>query len=397
MSIFTKTFTPKATPANIELARATALYYAKKEGEKAAKRATKKRTSIEAEVNNINMTFVDAAAKQQQSTGMTDEEIKKAQENIGAPTKQKEASKPVKEKAKTYKPMTDEEIKKAQEELNSYVTPKKSEEKASQQQKTQQPTKKVEKQETKTEAVEAAKDVTILDKDGKTVIAEMETPKAKPHIAVEAARDVTGASIMANFMNAPKPDEKVTPQQMNGSAFVQTVQNKPVMLPPQNDGVLPIDNVREFLNMNPQIAPPVSPVPGGAHKKAKELKKHVSFINGLHKQVDDIELTCLLNLVKGPWLRERMRQENAVGVNNPRLKEVPVETYDATGRFNYAFEIELAGKGQKKILVILMQSVPAYRNGMWTNDQTAFVTKRKEQVQAQPQEEPIAVNSNGNQ
>ena len=360
------------------LVMGTALFYAKKEATRVGKKAAKKRTTLKeaAEKMHLRITKPEDYDLEQPLEEATVQDV--VEETVAAEAKSEKVEAVVETVDGATVPVAAKVMDAAKEA-----------EVAKEQDKSEDKKEEAPKAEGKVEAtaekaaeevagaiVKAAENVAEAAKKAVDKVQEAGNTNGAvaPAAAMEMPGNISGGSIVSKFVKPSKPEEKVNVSQMNGSGFVNTP--APVILTPPAEAGSGIDGVKAFLAQNPQIAPPVSMFPQyNINQKVAELKKTVTFIEGLHKGVDVIEIDCMLNTIKGPWLREKLRQNHASGVNNPKLVEVPIEKYDKTGNFNYAFEIDLKGSS-KKTLVLLYQSVPTFNNGAWMNNTTLFTSKK---------------------
>lgn len=138
------------------------------------------------------------------------------------------------------------------------------------------------------------------------------------------------------------------------------------------------DAIRQMIaSSQNQIMPVYDPMPDKTiQQKAEELKKHVTFLEGAHKGIDQIQVISLLGLINSPLLRTKMNEYGSVDrPNNPKLFEIPLDTHireDQKGKYDMAFEVRL--KEKKKSMIILFNSVPEYNiaTKSWNNATVMF-------------------------
>lgn len=123
------------------------------------------------------------------------------------------------------------------------------------------------------------------------------------------------------------------------------------------------DAIRQICAQHPEIIPPYDPMAGQTMDiKIEELKKHIRFIEGRHKGVDQIQIAGLLSLINNPMLRTKMTEYGSKDrPNNPKLFEVEIAKYGQPGdesKFDMCFEINL--KDKKHHMFVLFNSVPEY-------------------------------------
>jgi len=123
------------------------------------------------------------------------------------------------------------------------------------------------------------------------------------------------------------------------------------------------DVIRQICAQHPEIIPPYDPLAGQTMDvKIDELKKHIRFIEGRHKGVDQIQIAGLLSLINNPMLRTKMTEYGSKDrPNNPKLFEVEISRYGQAGdenKFDMCFEINL--KDKKHHMFVLFNSVPVY-------------------------------------
>lgn len=131
----------------------------------------------------------------------------------------------------------------------------------------------------------------------------------------------------------------------------------------QMDAAQKCDVIRQICAQHPEIIPPYDPMAGQTMDvKIEELKKHIRFIEGRHKGVDQIQIAGLLSLINNPMLRTKMTEYGSKDrPNNPKLFEVEISKYGQAGdegKFDMCFEVNL--KDKKHHMFVLFNSVPVY-------------------------------------
>lgn len=173
----------------------------------------------------------------------------------------------------------------------------------------------------------------------------------------------------ANPMSKQSVQQATVPQQANVMVPIRPTVNIPL---PSNWTQLNAEQKCEHYygliqsGALPQIMDPVPQFDMGG--KAAMLKEHIALIpsTDANRKMHPIQIIGLLQLLTGSKLVAKMSQLQAEDpVNNPHLSEVKVAEYasNKANEFDMAFTMNCVDKNW--IILILFNSVPEFRDGMW--------------------------------